>query len=83
MTLAPTRWSQEGRLPWVRSPQLCFNFHTQRLIVCFMIGFVNSSLYTGDIDYNDIPDGSESYWLQTMSCECICSCNASWPYLNE
>ena len=26
-------------------------------------GFVNESLYTGDIDYVDIPDGEETYWI--------------------
>ncbi|KAG8854472.1 hypothetical protein FRB96_007534 [Tulasnella sp. 330] len=27
------------------------------------LGFTNSSLYTGAIDYIDIPDGQESFWL--------------------
>lgn len=30
-------------------------------------GAVNTSLYTGDIDFNDIPGGSGTYWLQTIS----------------
>ncbi|QRV74112.1 aspartyl protease [Ceratobasidium sp. AG-Ba] len=29
----------------------------------FMMGGTNSNLYTGDIDYVDIPNGQESYWL--------------------
>lgn len=29
----------------------------------FMMGGTNSNLYTGDIDYVNIPDGQESYWL--------------------
>ncbi|KAJ3861067.1 aspartic peptidase domain-containing protein [Lentinula novae-zelandiae] len=33
----------------------------------FTMGATNTSLYTGDIDYNDIPDNEESYWLQTVS----------------
>lgn len=33
----------------------------------FTMGFVNSSLYTGDIDYNDVPDGKTTYWLQSIS----------------
>ncbi|KIK60512.1 hypothetical protein GYMLUDRAFT_43837 [Collybiopsis luxurians FD-317 M1] len=33
----------------------------------FTMGATNSSLFTGDIDYNDIPAGEESYWLQTIS----------------
>lgn len=33
----------------------------------FTMGAVNTSLYTGDIDYNDIPDGDATYWLQTIS----------------
>lgn len=30
-------------------------------------GATDSSLYTGDIDYNDVPNGQESYWLQKLS----------------
>lgn len=33
----------------------------------FNIGSTNSSLYTGDIDYQDIPDGQVGYWLQQLS----------------
>ncbi|THU93882.1 aspartic peptidase A1 [Dendrothele bispora CBS 962.96] len=33
----------------------------------FTMGFLNSSLYTGDIDYNDIPAGMETYWIQQIS----------------
>ncbi|KAI0369096.1 acid protease [Pilatotrama ljubarskyi] len=33
----------------------------------FTLGAVNSTLYTGDIDYQDIPDGQEGYWIQQLS----------------
>ncbi|KAJ7588116.1 aspartic peptidase A1 [Mycena floridula] len=33
----------------------------------FTMGFLNSSFYTGDVDYNSIPDGKTSYWTQTIS----------------
>jgi len=33
----------------------------------FDLGFTNSSLYTGAIDYTDIPDGDESFWLIPLS----------------
>lgn len=31
-------------------------------------GYTNTSLYTGDIDYIDIP-GTPSYWYLDISCE--------------
>ncbi|KAF9077958.1 aspartic peptidase domain-containing protein [Rhodocollybia butyracea] len=33
----------------------------------FTMGAVNTSLYTGDIDYNPIPNDDVSYWLQSVS----------------
>jgi len=33
----------------------------------FTMGFTNESLFTGDIDYQDIPGGSGSYWIQEIS----------------
>ncbi|KII87254.1 hypothetical protein PLICRDRAFT_112830 [Plicaturopsis crispa FD-325 SS-3] len=33
----------------------------------FTMGFTNSSLYTGDIDYQDIPTGEATYWTQNIS----------------
>lgn len=33
----------------------------------FTMGFLDSSLYTGDIDYNEIPGGKGTYWIQQMS----------------
>ncbi|TBU30161.1 aspartic peptidase domain-containing protein [Dichomitus squalens] len=33
----------------------------------FNIGSTNSSLYTGDIDYQDIPSGQEGYWIQELT----------------
>lgn len=35
----------------------------------FTMGYVNTSLYTGDIEYTNIPAGSETYWLIPMTCE--------------
>lgn len=31
------------------------------------MGYTNTSLYTGDIDYTNIPDGLASYWLIPLS----------------
>ena len=33
----------------------------------FNLGAVNSSLFTGDIDYQSIPDGEEGYWIQEIA----------------
>jgi len=33
----------------------------------FTMGFVNSSLYTGDIDFQNIPSGQESWWILPMT----------------
>ena len=33
----------------------------------FNLGAVNTSLFTGDIDYQDIPSGQEGYWIQELS----------------
>ncbi|EJD07583.1 acid protease [Fomitiporia mediterranea MF3/22] len=33
----------------------------------FTLGFVNNSLYTGDIDFQNIPGGTGSYWILQMS----------------
>ncbi|TFK84827.1 acid protease [Polyporus arcularius HHB13444] len=33
----------------------------------FSLGAVNTSLFTGDIDYQDIPDGQEGFWLQELT----------------
>ncbi|EPQ56668.1 aspartic peptidase A1 [Gloeophyllum trabeum ATCC 11539] len=33
----------------------------------FTMGFVNQSLYTGDIDFQNIPSGSESYWILPLT----------------
>lgn len=32
-----------------------------------MTGFVNQSLYTGNIDYQNIPGGQGSYWIQQLT----------------
>ncbi|KAK1222141.1 hypothetical protein PQX77_015069 [Marasmius sp. AFHP31] len=33
----------------------------------FTMGFVNSTLYTGEIEYHDIPSGQGTYWIQEMT----------------
>ncbi|RDX49668.1 acid protease [Lentinus brumalis] len=33
----------------------------------FNLGAVNTSLYTGDIDYQPIPEGQEGYWIQELT----------------
>lgn len=33
----------------------------------FTLGGTNSSLFVGDIDFNDIPVSTPTYWLQTVS----------------
>lgn len=33
----------------------------------FNLGAVNTSLFTGDIDYQAIPDGQEGYWIQEVT----------------
>ena len=34
----------------------------------FTLGATNSSLFTGDIDYQDFPDGASGYWIQELTC---------------
>ncbi|KAF7798531.1 hypothetical protein EIP86_009752 [Pleurotus ostreatoroseus] len=33
----------------------------------FTLGAVNNTLFTGSIDYQDIPDGAPGYWIQELS----------------
>ena len=33
----------------------------------FNLGATNTSLYTGDIDYQSIPSGQEGYWIQELA----------------
>ena len=35
----------------------------------FTMGKVNSSLYTGDIDYVDLPDDAVTYWTLPVTCK--------------
>lgn len=35
----------------------------------FTIGAVETSLYTGDINYQDIPSGAPGYWIQSVAGE--------------
>ena len=45
----------------------------------FSLGAVNTSLFTGDIDYQDIPGGRGTYWIQeltgmTSTFTFVCAC---------
>ncbi len=33
----------------------------------FNLGSTNSSLFTGDIDYQSIPNGQQGYWIQELT----------------
>ena len=33
----------------------------------FNLGAVNTSLFTGDIDYQSIPEGQEGFWIQELA----------------
>ena len=33
------------------------------------LGYVNESLYTGNIDFRDIPNSQPSYWVQEITCK--------------
>ncbi|THU91807.1 acid protease [Dendrothele bispora CBS 962.96] len=33
----------------------------------FNLGFTNQTLYKGDIDFQEIPDGQETYWIQSLT----------------
>ncbi|THU96960.1 acid protease [Dendrothele bispora CBS 962.96] len=33
----------------------------------FNLGFTNQTLYKGDIDFQAIPDGQETYWIQSLT----------------
>jgi len=35
----------------------------------FTMGTLNSSLYTGDIDYVDLPDDAVTYWTLPVTCK--------------
>lgn len=35
----------------------------------FTLGATNSSLFTGDIDYQNIPEGAPGYWIQELTCK--------------
>lgn len=36
----------------------------------FTLGAVNNTLFTGDIDYQNIPSGAPGYWVQQLACGC-------------
>ena len=37
----------------------------------FSIGTLDSSLFTGNIDYQDIPDTNSGFWLQQLACKTL------------
>ena len=39
----------------------------KKLTCCYFLGFTNSSLYTGNIDFQNIPSGQESFWILPMT----------------
>lgn len=43
------------------------NANSQEAGGTFTLGATNSSLFTGDIDYQDIPDGAPGYWIQELT----------------
>ncbi|KAH0836320.1 acid protease [Lanmaoa asiatica] len=53
-----------GRVTWTsRDTPLTFQYK----------GYVNESLYTGNIDYQNIPNGQVSYWVQEITCKSCCT----------
>ncbi|KAG1804638.1 acid protease [Suillus subaureus] len=56
--------SQAGKLEPGGSLQ--WSCHSWRVSPSFP-GYANESLYTGTIDYQDLPDGQASYWLQEIT----------------
>lgn len=36
----------------------------------FNLGAVNSTLFTGSIDYQDVPADAPGYWIQELTCRC-------------
>ncbi|ESK94875.1 aspartic peptidase a1 [Moniliophthora roreri MCA 2997] len=49
----------------------------------FTMGFTNNTLYTGDIDYHDIPGGQGTYWIQEISALSIQGNSISIPSGSE
>lgn len=43
----------------------------------FTLGAVNHTLYTGEIDYQDVPQGAAGYWTLPLSGVCTQSCVAA------
>lgn len=44
---------------------------SHHIFIAIGIGFVNSTLYTGDIEFIDIPAGMDTYWVQRISGQCL------------
>lgn len=70
----------EGRSQWVcRS---CFHRVLLLIYYRFVEGFTNSSLYTGDIDYVNMPVQG-SYWILPMSCLYFFLSQGRSPFLSS
>ena len=54
---------QEDRLQWVCDTGL-------RILIGLipLLGFLDQTLYTGEIEFTDIPAGQELYWILPMNC---------------
>lgn len=45
-----------------------YKFWAMFVYACFSwVGFVNNSLYQGEIDFQDIPDGRGTYWILPLT----------------
>lgn len=68
------------RLRWVRAHLYSINHdsYQRQLLMCILgvwqchggvsdLGFINNSLYQGDIDFQDIPGGRGTYWLLPLT----------------
>lgn len=64
MILPPKNSSPEESLTWVRDVPHCESSTQTNLF----LGYTNSSLYSGSIDYIDIP-GTPSYWYIPLTCK--------------
>ncbi|KAK7060829.1 hypothetical protein VNI00_000562 [Paramarasmius palmivorus] len=49
----------------------------------FTMGFTNETLYTGEIDYHDIPGGEGTYWIQELSALTVQGSSISVPSGSE
>ena len=61
MTIGHKSWSSVDLLRWVCHALSLLPVKKTHLLL--FLGFTNSSLYTGNIDFQNIPSGQESYWI--------------------